>query len=234
MIETTSLVTFYREEEDLHPRFKELFGWYDQHVVGAIKPESDVKKSIILAGGALRSFFLDTKLRDWDIYLPNEPLKAFEKAPTTILGSEWRLLAETDLSWTFKQLVYNTMESVVEDATFNIIKKPQATPQDVITNYDFTVCMCAITADQITYHPDYFTDLATKTLRVNNLEDPLSVMWRLQKYNRYGFEIGKEDLWKIIEAIHEIDKLPTVVQEHGWLDGENMENKSIDMVFRAS
>lgn len=221
------LVTLYRGES-IHPQLAKAFDWFDEDV----KPFMN-QDDIIIAGGAMRSHFTGTPVRDYDLYVPKKYLGQLGGATTDLFknlsGGYWKKSVESDMSWVYRCIEYDPFNQRMTDRAFNVCKKPFESPQDVIDTYDFTVCMCAMTQDSITHHPDYFTDLATKTIRIHDLHDPMALLWRLQKYNRYGFQIDKTELWRVVEAVHELDALPK-------LNTENTETKivSLNEIFRSS
>lgn len=230
----TDLITYYKSE-DMHPRLAGAFDWFDENVLQYIGAGAN-KDNVILAGGALRSYFTDTPVRDYDIYGILDQLNIGVTFGPHLSQGDWGLVSETDLSWTYRRLSYDPLSSAIDKRAFNIIKKPAITPQAVIQMYDFTVCMCAITNEMITYHPDYFTDLATKALRINNPDDNLATLWRLQKYVKLGYTIGREDLWKIAESIHDLNDLPRIIKETEDKSRISLKEnvKTLAEVFRSS
>lgn len=192
--------TYYKDEDGLHPRLSAAFDWAQKEVFDMI----DDDEHVILAGGALRSFFTDTPVRDFDIYSLGK-----EVSNSKYTSSGYARESKTERSEVWKRVYAET--GGVRLSTFNIITdKIYNSPQEVISNFDFTVCMCAITPEQITYHPDYFLDLTTKKLRLNDPSDILSSFWRLQKYNKLGYTMDREELWSMIEQVHDLPNLPQI------------------------
>lgn len=199
-----NLVTLYREEVQ-HPMMIEAFAWADKNVFDRFGD-----RNIMLAGGALRSFFTKTPVRDYDLYFPSMDgvLKAQNELSATY---QWAKVdgATTD-STTWKRTMIS-LHGDFEHDTFNLIhRKYYETPAEVISLYDFTVAMCGLNKTQISYHPDYFIDLQTKVLRLNNIEDPFNTLWRVQKYNGYGYQIDQENMWRLVEMIHDLPSIPNV------------------------
>lgn len=227
----SNLVTYYKEEDGLHPQFKNAFDWFAENVLTHVA--DGWQEDFVLAGGALRSYFTSTPVRDFDIYLNAKALGQFTNNYTDALkmSHSWTKMSDTDLSWTYKKLDYNTEKQRLDDITFNIMKQSYESREEVISRFDYTVCMCAIQKGAITHHPDYFTDLATRSLRANNLEDALSSMWRLQKYIKLGYTIDRDDMWELAEAIHELNVLPTLVKTK---DDKAHNTKTLEEIFRAS
>lgn len=232
----SNLITCYKGEDGLHPQFKNAFDWYEEtvltHIVDGWHDE------VILAGGALRSYFTSTPVRDFDIYLNEKTLKQFTDnfSSGLKLSHSWAKISDTELSWTYRKMDYDTATQELLNVTFNIMKRPYASREEVINPFDFTVCMCAIQKDALTYHPDYFIDLVTKSLRVNNPEDALSSLWRTQKYGKMGYSISREDLWELTESIHELNALPTIVTITDDKAKHSLKTsvKTLEEIFRSS
>jgi len=227
-------LTYYKDEEQ-HPRLVEARAWYKENVLSQVLPAWHGEMT--LAGGALRSFFTGTKVRDFDLYVSEDMLKVIKTNPTSVFQGrysyQWRKLAESQFSYVFRLVVYGTEDQEIQDITFNIIKGGTFDPEQIMDGYDLTVCMCAITNDRIVYHPDYFLDLTAKTLRVHSLEDPIGILWRIQRYNGMGYKIGKQDLWRVVEAVHELDKLPKLyTPEETSMEEET--TMTLEQIFRSS
>lgn len=231
-----SLITFYAEEDNLHPQIKAAFDWYNDFLLKNIE-QTYRDNQVVLAGGALRSFFTQTPVRDYDLYVTPDVSNKFKTNSVSdiLVGYQWSLISETTLSWLYRKLEYDEKNQQLTNIDINLIKKPYITLDDVINNFDYTVCMCAISNSTIVYHPDYFTDLATRQLRVNNPSDPLSSLWRMQKYIKLGYSINREDLWSLTEEIHEAD-LPRLVktQEEKQKISLKENVKTLNEVFRSS
>lgn len=233
----TNYVTYYRDEEDLHPRFRDAFAWYDALITRCVS--ATYRDQVLLAGGALRSFFMEKPVRDYDIYCTKEGLTGLNAAFGDFfqpVDGGWSKTSETNLSYTYKNLSYDTLEQKINSYALNVIKKPYTTHDSVIDSFDFTVCMCAINSSAIVYHPDYFTDLGTRRLRVHNPEDPLSTLWRMQKYIKLGFTMDREELWKIAKELHEEEKLPILVATDQEKYSRSLKEnaKTLAEIFRSS
>jgi hypothetical protein len=205
------IVTYYKGE-DIHPALAAAFDWADQTVFRHLQPDATTP---ILAGGALRSYFSKTPVRDYDLYFPTQ--EKYIAATNGLHSPHWRKMdtkSQDSTLYEYAAIGVNVMGShrpSVETLAFNFVHRKYCdTPEDVIKDYDFTVCMCGINRDQISFHPDYFLDLQTRKLRINNIEDPLNSLWRVQKYNGYGFKMDEAEMWRIVETVHSLPSLPNV------------------------
>lgn len=227
----SEILTYYRGEENLNPKIEEAFKWYDEKI-GAHFIATGVKADpfVILAGGALRSFFMNQAVRDYDLYFRSQ--ERLIDAQNRFQYHPWlKIATPSKTSMVFQKSALDP-KGGLDFKTVNIItNKYYEHPRDVIDTYDFTVCMCALNSEEISFHPDYFTDLATKQLRIHKLDEPLQTMWRILKYERYGFEISKEELWRVIEAVHSMPTIPNIAVT----PEEKLTNPvSVDSIFSGS
>lgn len=229
--------TYYATEDDLHPRLVAAFEWYHKFLDECIG--ATYSDQVTLAGGALRSFFTDTPVRDYDLYCsPNAIASATDIFPDLLrsYSAPWTKTSDTNFSFTYKRMAYDPANAKFMDNALNIMKQPYTSMEDVIDRFDFTVCMCAISEGAIVFHPDYFTDLATRQIRINNPEDPMASMWRIQKYIKLGYSIDRKELYKLCEELHELEKFPTLVKDEKEKNLRSLKEtpKTLEEIFRSS
>lgn len=239
------LVTLYRSEIT-NPSLIAAMDWAKKEVFDEFVRAGDNKDlydTLILAGGALRSFFTGTAPNDLDVFGSRWKDACAVLQMDTDRRSHYRVLSDTDRSKTLGlPNITNGTNGKNRDVAvkvINLIKNSTLdSPQAVIRSFDFTVCMCAVTPELITYHPDYFIDLASKSLRFNNKENMLEGLWRLQKYMGLGYTISKEELWRVAEAIHDLPSLPTVIMDRDQETDDGFGNTSnatlLSEIFRSS
>jgi hypothetical protein len=213
--QSEDFVTLYNGE-DIHPTFSAVFPWVKENIwqeTAVTKSATtlgyqDIANDVILAGGALRSFFTDTPVRDYDLYFKDQ--KTLDRYMNGLASIGFQKTNNTtDKSVTYRR--GQVRDGQILTHTVNMIRAPfYATASDVIKDYDFTVCMCAVQGDSLVYHPQYFTDLATRSLRIYKPANPLNTVWRVQKYVKLGYSIDRENLWQLFEGIHDIPSLPNV------------------------
>jgi hypothetical protein len=216
-------ITLYKGE-DLHPKIEDAFDWADENVWEQFLPGShdSVRAKTMLAGGALLSHFTNQPVRDFDLYFRNQ--KDYEAVVSNIPGT-FALVPQTSE----RSVTYRRTESIhgqMYVRVLNLIKDkfPQS-PEDLISEYDFTVTMCAMTHESIVYHPQYFMDVATRALRVYNPENATSTLYRMQKYIQRGYSIDQENMHKLLEAVQERETLPNIyTPEDQKLDAQVMSN----------
>lgn len=221
-----SFVTYYHNEDDLNPVLRDAMTWANEGVFSWL---GKVEKPVTLAGGALRSYFLNTPVKDYDLY-----------SSKTDLGNDlkrrdyhWSIIQDTDRSSLYRRP--QLTPKGIQTQNVNIINNKSDDPTMIIDSYDFTVCMCAITKEKddlwITYHPDYFLDLTGRKLRIHNPENMMNTIWRVQKYIKYGFELDREEMWKIIEGIHDLPALPVLRKEE---KNEDKQTTTLESLFSGS
>ena len=165
-----------------------------------------------LAGNLARKFYLgeDTGYSDWDIWFKyDHQRRSIGEMLSNIQG--FFLMYDTKNADTYK---YNSVGGMFYGAsdglpmgdkehTIQLIKKNFApTPEDIIKNFDFTVCQVITDGKTFILNDQTRKDIETKTLRLNR-ESPYpistqSLVQRVIKYMVYGFTPDKE-LQHIIE-----------------------------------
>jgi hypothetical protein len=80
-----------------------------------------------------------------------------------------------------------------------------------LDSFDFSVSKFALYKDnqnsfKVIYHPLFFTDLITKTLRFETKTgDPIAQFSRILKYSRYGFNISNDDKINLLKQINQLE-----------------------------
>lgn len=88
------------------------------------------------------------------------------------------------------------------------------TPIDIISNFDFTINMIAITKTEIFMHKNFFRDLSNRKLYFNNIHCPLGILIRLKKYFKKGFNMETSEMLKVFQVWDSLDsKIKTEIQE---------------------
>lgn len=199
--ETSEFVILYKGEE-INPAIAKVWDWADDKVFNLL--DSTARDKIILAGGALRSYFTNTPVRDFDLY-PHDTT-AISLLDASMMWQPWfKVPNKSTKSIVTRYIGQDIHTGEFINREFNIIREVDRSIEEILTTFDFTIAMCALTRDRLVYHRDYFVDLQTRQLRIQNLESPLNTLWRMQKYVKYGFEASQEEMWKLIQAIHESD-----------------------------
>jgi hypothetical protein len=147
-----------------------------------------------IAGGALRSKFSGQKPADIDLYFPN--VGELNKAGNVLYQHGYSPTFEND----------NTKTITDGKTTFDLVKRYYSSLEQTIASFDFTVSACGIDKDSITYHDDYFIDLATKRLNLTGeMVNPAGTLLRMQKYIKYGFTMDVEDMRVLAARIADVD-----------------------------
>lgn len=155
-----------------------------------------------IAGGAVRDYYsLGYITSDIDIYFPNQD--EFNKAFYQFDYLKARLIYENEkiAIW-----LYNNKK-------FELIKIYFSTPEETINAFDFTVCCCAVSFNNVYFHETFFIDLSKRRLVINKLPYPISTLQRLQKYIKKGYTICNGGILEIAKAINKID-LDDLKQNH--------------------
>jgi hypothetical protein len=196
----SELVTLYKGEEEINPAIAKVWDWADDKVFNLL--EATARDQTILAGGALRSYFTNTPVRDFDLY-PYDSRASALLDRSTMWQPWFKIPSKSNSSTVVRYVGQDINSGEFINREFNIIKQVDRSCEEILATFDFTVVMCAVTRDRLVYHRDFFVDLQARQLRIQNLENPFNTLWRIQKYAKYGFDASQEEMWKLIQAIHE-------------------------------
>jgi hypothetical protein len=152
-----------------------------------------------IAGGCLRDYFsLGYHASDIDVFFPSR--EDFDKfSSISKFEGAGKIIFENENT---KRLLF-TLNG--KDVIVDLIKKFFSSPEETISEFDFTICCVAMDRLFFYCNSTFFIDLAKKRLVVNKLPYPLSTLQRLQKYIIKGFRICNGGLLEIAKAISEID-----------------------------
>lgn len=148
-----------------------------------------------VAGGALRGFFEDGYVKsDIDLWFRNED---------DLVGATKSIQKNTDAEKVYES--DRVLRLTSSKTKFDLVKRYYNSMEECISQFDFTVCCCAVDHEDVKHHEDYFIDMATKRLIINNIIMPLSTLRRVQKYTRRGYRICDGGLLTISKSLAEID-----------------------------
>lgn len=162
-----------------------------------------------VAGGAIRSFLLDEKIVDIDVYFPDE--QSFAQACVALFDLHAEITYNND----------NVTGFVFKLYRIELVKHFFPSPEATVANFDFTVCSVAVDKERVYKHPDFEVDAENKELRLNNLPQPLSTMYRLQKYARKGYRAYPPTIYKIAQAIQQIDLADFDIKKTLYVEEQN-------------
>jgi hypothetical protein len=150
-----------------------------------------------LSGGAVRSIFTGDRIADLDISFRT---KAEFDACTYELAEETDAqFTKTDAAWTHKP---------DKGPMIQLICALFGQPEDILAQYDFTVCMGAwIPGSQTFVLADMFLKhCAQRRLCYNaNGYYPISTLWRTMKFVNRGYKLPGVEAIKLALAIHHLD-----------------------------
>jgi hypothetical protein len=156
----------------------------------------------IIAGGVFKDIFLDKHFRDIDFFFKCES-EFLKCVSNQHLSNSCTKKYENDNAVGFEE---NTSKIRID-----FVRKRFGSPKEIIDSFDFSVSKFALYKDnqnsfKVIYHPLFFTDLVTKTLRYDSIiGDPILQFSRILKYSRYGFKIAKADQVNLIKQINNLN-----------------------------
>ena len=163
-----------------------------------------------LAGGSLRSYFLQQPVADYDIYFSTQQQYGafFEFLQTTFRASVGEVKG-------FAHKLHVTMPKTGEVLDIQLIESFHAHAAALLEHFDFTVSQF-ITDGQYIYGAPYsFQDLQDRRLRFFKLNSPPDqLLLRFAKYSRYGFIASPETLRQMEVFIRQFDRSKLSKGEH--------------------
>lgn len=176
-------------EQNENENFKKCFTYFDRLF---FSKNPGVK--FWIAGGALRDFFNKRKISDFDVFFPDE--ENLLKMRKNMIDGGFEIVFENENCIKLKS---------EKGMCVDLVKKFFSSPEETIDAFDFTVTCCAIKNGEIIHHDDFFMDLSSRSLVINNLPKPISTFRRLQKYHKKGFTICNGGIASISRAINGLD-----------------------------
>jgi len=163
------------------------------------KKYTDILQGIkyFIAGGSIRDICsVGYFTSDIDIYFPDryniaKAIKALRKHGGKV-------------SFTNKQIT----NIYLKGQKIQIIKHYMYdTADNVMKNFDFTICCGIYDGSNFYFHDDYFIDLSAKRLVINtiNLPLPLNTLERVIRYVKKGYHICNGNLLKLSQAIAKVN-----------------------------
>lgn len=149
----------------------------------------EVKKTFpgaIIAGGALRDWYLGKEVKDVDIFVPWHPVQG-------PMLDGWKPMSVEFLEeegYGLQRAVQGVWEKEVEGIKFQIIKVSFLGPNfvyDLMHNFDIGLCKVwgrtegVFEAEEVYFHPDFVKDAYNRTLTVTNFETPQSTVKRMKR-----------------------------------------------------
>lgn len=152
--------------------------------------------NVTIAGGAIRSIVCNQKISDFDFYFNSE--ESIRK-----FGEKFK----DNLSFSSD----NADSYLIGGKKIQVIKKEGfvgLNSEELVSKFDFTVCMAALYRDGLYSHPDFYKDNCARSLVFTGSDFPISSLVRANKYiAKKGYSISPENLVKIAMACHSLEIL---------------------------
>jgi len=154
-----------------------------------IKLEKDASWDFILAGGCLRDYLVNEKIKDIDVFPKNQAGQDFIISK---LKEKGKLMSENA----------RLSNYTVNGKWFQVVKGQfYDSPEALINNFDYTICCIGYDGKDLSTHENFFEDLACKRLRTNTLTFPLSSLERIQKYIKKGYTACNGTMLSLAKAV---------------------------------
>jgi hypothetical protein len=159
------------------------------------KLPEDIREKVAVAGGAVRDKLLDVDIKDYDLFVQDketeDKLMEFYKAN----GKEGNVnsqLANYTYEGKWIQIIrgkYYNMETT-----------------ELIDSFDFTITMAMVTMKHgLRVGEFFYQGIATKHLRINRLDFPLSSLERMQKYINKGYTACNGTLLTLTRELQKVN-----------------------------
>lgn len=155
-----------------------------------------------IAGGCFKDLFQGKKTRDVDVFFQNEEdyNNALEVYKTK---KNFKLIYSNDNCTGYRDIKNNI--------GIELIKSIFGTPEEVISQFDFTIVKAAYYNPpseeqdiQFMYHPNFFEHLLLKRLVIDEgMPKAVATLNRTWKYAKYGFGLCRESKIKLTNEVIE-------------------------------
>jgi hypothetical protein len=152
--------------------------------------------SVYIAGGACRSVFANEAINDLDLYFTSEDaLHAFKNQ----VDKKYEVVYCSE-----NAVSYRTEKNI----KFQLIKKIYGTPQNVMAQFDFTICMCACFPKTNTFvmYDRFLEHLARREI-VFNIDAcyPINSLFRANKFIKRQYYVSAVEWIKIGLKCHSLN-----------------------------
>lgn len=167
------------------------------------------KHDIVIAGGALLSMLLKKPINDFDFYFKDQnAIEPFLIELEQMLHED-NNMKKIPISFT-KIKTNNAYTYNINGVNFQFIIIPDFIvndPNDLINNFDFTVCKIAydFKYDKFYYSKNLQRDINSRELNYEFNKYPVSSLMRIEKYEHKGFSINTMNILKIAMNIQSLN-----------------------------
>ena len=171
----------------------------DRLIVDVIFECDKYRSTPFIAGGACLAWYQNEPVKtDIDLYFKNgidyQNFKAAFELSNFFKTGAYTVKASTNNALTYGATDYNTGKNW----TIQLIKKKfYYTVEEVLDDFDITVCKIGYDGKRVVTSSTFIPDVATRTLRFDNI-NPISHK-RLVKYMAYGYEPALGEIERLIE-----------------------------------
>jgi hypothetical protein len=140
-----------------------------------------------IAGGCFKSYFNGKRIKDIDIFFFNK--NDFENA---VSRNREYVIYQNDNCQTIEK----------DGIRIDLIQSIFGKPEEVLSNFDFTISKFTMDTEKVYYHENFFKHLTLKKLVLDDkIIKPYSTFTRSMRYSKYGFNLCKESTIKLLNAI---------------------------------
>ena len=156
----------------------------------------------ILAGGALTSMLSGKEVNDLDVYFRDK--QSLQKVIEAIYNRDVPFTSAHIISYTDKSILLQSNGNMVQFIAFDYFHDMKY----LFDSFDYTINMVGVNMadEQVEMHPDCLKHIAQRYLHFNpGTAYPLISMLRVAKYKEKGYNISKQQLFKLMLAINSLN-----------------------------
>ena len=153
-----------------------------------------------VAGGFFKDYFSGKKPKDIDLYFKDSESASMTEKAIANSGATKIFVSESVTRYKNKLI------------TIDVVTKLFGTPEEIIAEFDFTICKFAVYRQgnnfMAIYHKDFFLDLHAKKVSAKDtpMKYPVSSLKRLLRYCQYGYTPDDDTVLLIAEGINQLDE----------------------------
>jgi len=168
-----------------------------------------IENDVFIAGGAITSIFTNNKINDYDIYF--REYKNMLNIKLFLEENKFKLLFKSDNALSYKR----------DNVNIQLIKKIYGKPEDIINQFDYTICMGAydFSSRKFIFNEHFLQHNAQRQLIFNiNAKYPICSLYRMLKYIKRGYIISGGEIIKLSLCVNNL-KMETFADLKEQLEG---------------
>jgi len=144
-----------------------------------------------VAGGAVLSYIDNRPINDFDIYFTNKEDR--RKCFDYLKAKEGIVTVNNDI---IIRMLYN-------NKTLELTTNYYESPQHCVDDYDYSVCGIGVDCEKVYKVDNFYDGWRNKLLVLNNIQNPVKNLIRMQKYLRRGYRMTETETMRLVNSIQQ-------------------------------